>query len=146
MTTPQIDIEIRVNNGYNRAALAQEMSKIRVSAVIAGRSAIIIAAATLAMALISVVVDGVFDKRWNADWVSILFLTGGFGVGWLIIFFTYNYFKLRDNDAVEAILSQAPSSADQCRGHLSGFVAMEYYAPILNRTYVVFVAPDGLYG
>ena len=29
---------------------------------------------------------------------------------------------------------------------LSGFVAMEYYALMLNRTFVVFVSPDGLYG
>jgi hypothetical protein len=30
--------------------------------------------------------------------------------------------------------------------NVSGFVAMEYYALVLNRTFVVFVAPDGLYG
>jgi hypothetical protein len=29
---------------------------------------------------------------------------------------------------------------------LSGFVAMEYFALILNRTFVVFIAQDGLYG
>lgn len=29
---------------------------------------------------------------------------------------------------------------------MGGFVAMEYYALILNRTFVVFIAPDGLYG
>lgn len=29
---------------------------------------------------------------------------------------------------------------------VSGFVAMEYYAGILNRTFVIFVAREGLYG
>jgi hypothetical protein len=29
---------------------------------------------------------------------------------------------------------------------LSGFLVMEYYALILNRTFIVFIAPDGLYG
>ena len=36
---------------------------------------------------------------------------------------------------------ESPTKTD-----LSGFVAMEYYALILNRTFVVFIAPDRLYG
>lgn len=29
---------------------------------------------------------------------------------------------------------------------LAGFVAMQYYALILNRTFVVFTSPEGIYG
>jgi len=38
------------------------------------------------------------------------------------------------------------SRCDAQNSQLSGFVAMEYYALMLNRTFVVFVSPDGLYG
>ena len=37
-------------------------------------------------------------------------------------------------------------SDDKIQNPLSGFVAMEYYALIWNRTFVVFIAPEGLYG
>lgn len=40
----------------------------------------------------------------------------------------------------------APSKIDAQETGISGFVAMEYYAVILNRTFVVFVTPGGLYG
>lgn len=43
-------------------------------------------------------------------------------------------------------ISELPSKIDRQETSVSGFVAMEYYAVVLNRTFVVFVARDGLYG
>ena len=37
-------------------------------------------------------------------------------------------------------------SSDVTQTPLSGFVAMEYYGLILNRTFIVFIGPEGLYG
>src|SRR5277367_2320703 len=39
------------------------------------------------------------------------------------------------------------SSVDgEAKTELSGFIAMEYFALILNRTFVIFIGPDSLYG
>jgi hypothetical protein len=40
----------------------------------------------------------------------------------------------------------ASRAADGRGTQIAGFVAMEYFAAILNRTFVIFIAPEGLYG
>jgi hypothetical protein len=44
------------------------------------------------------------------------------------------------------MIDHASSGNDAAKTELSGFVAMEYFALFLNRTFVVFSARDGLYG
>ena len=44
------------------------------------------------------------------------------------------------------ILAEEISSSDLKNPPMAGFVTMEYYWLIMNRTYVVFIAPEGLYG
>ena len=44
------------------------------------------------------------------------------------------------------ILAEGISPSDLENPPMAGFVAMEYYGLIMNRTYVVFIAPEGLYG
>jgi hypothetical protein len=44
------------------------------------------------------------------------------------------------------MVDHTTSGDDATKSDLAGFVAMEYFALILNRTFVVFIAPDGLYG
>ena len=98
------------------------------------------------MAVIRVVLNGVFDKGWYADWPLIFELTGFFGIGWFLILSLYTHFRLRANAPVEAILTQELPQSNEGETSLTGFVAMEYYGLILNRTFVVFIASEGLYG
>ncbi|HEX8713227.1 MAG TPA: hypothetical protein VF730_15205 [Terracidiphilus sp.] len=44
------------------------------------------------------------------------------------------------------ILSTRFLRTDLTEPPLSGFVAVEYYWLVMNRTYLVFIAPEGLYG
>ncbi|HEX9198185.1 MAG TPA: hypothetical protein VF865_01400 [Acidobacteriaceae bacterium] len=53
---------------------------------------------------------------------------------------------LRAAAPADAILGRDPSISKNPKEAMSGFVGMEYYGLILNRTYLVFVAPNGLYG
>jgi hypothetical protein len=47
---------------------------------------------------------------------------------------------------LETLMTDSISSPGLREETISGFVAMEYYALILNRTFVVFITPEGLYG
>jgi len=44
------------------------------------------------------------------------------------------------------ILTEGISASDRSKPPVWGFVAMEYYWLVMNRTYVIFIAPEGLYG
>jgi hypothetical protein len=122
------------------------MSKARLSAVIAARSALTMAATALALVVVRMVLSGLFDRRRHADWPLAFKLIGIFGTAWFFVLFLYTYFKFRGDEPAEAILMQEPSQSDMQKAPLFGFVAMEYYDLILNRTFVVFVVPEGLYG
>ena len=58
---------------------------------------------------------------------------------------SYSFLRLYNDAPATAVLDKLSSPVGVAT-KLSGFVAMEYYTLILNRTYVVFVALDGLYG
>lgn len=119
-------------------------SKVRLSAAAAFRTAFVVAISTLAYTLVDVIINAVFDGNWDADWRLAFVLTAIFAGVWFVLFFSYAFHKLRVNEPVERILNETQHS------HLAtpmlGFVAMEYYGLILNRTYVIFIAPDGLHG
>lgn len=92
------------------------------------------------------ILDRLLYGKWLVDWRLALVLSGGFGAllfAWTSI---SSYFRLRAGGPADAILERSPSLSMKAEQALSGFVGMEYYALILNRTYVVFAAPDGLYG
>ncbi len=101
---------------------------------------------TLLLAILRIVLNGVFDRQWHTDWFELFKIVGALSVVWSAVIFLYTYVKLRASAPAEDILTQEPSFIDERVPPLSGFVAMEYYALILNRTFVVFIAPEGLYG
>ncbi len=119
-------------------------TKLRLSAATAFRSAIIVGVSVLAMTVVRVVINGLFDGHWGADWRLAFELAAAFAGGWFALIFIYTFFKLRSDEPVERILNDAHHGRLQTP--MTGFVAMEYYGLILNRTYVVFIAPDGLHG
>src|SRR5271167_1103336 len=103
------------------------MSKIRLSATMAARSAFVIALVGFTANVVRTVFDGLLNKRWHSDWRLALELSGIFGIGWYFIVFVYGYFKLRDFESVESILSKEPEQSGDGKALLTGFVAMEYH-------------------
>jgi hypothetical protein len=56
------------------------------------------------------------------------------------------YFIFRRSRPALAVLEREPTLSLRSNEPMSGFVAMEYYGLILNRTFAIFVAPNALYG
>lgn len=121
-------------------------SRLRLSAFSAGRTALLIFAGVFAMALIHPVLDGASTRNWTVNWRAALVPAAVFGCGSFLLFFAVIFFRLRSDETVERALDEECLPGERLADALRGFVAMEYYDLILNRTYVVFVAPDGLYG
>ena len=126
--------------------MAEEIAKFQRNLAIATRTALVVTATVLVAAALRLVLNGLFDGRWNLDWLFVLELSGVFALAWFFIVLTYTYIKLRANAPFEAIFEQHSPEIDNEKTALSGFVAMEYYGLFMNRTFVVFVSPDGLYG
>ncbi len=84
--------------------------------------------------------------KWHTNWSELFKIVGALSVIWSAVIFLYTYVKLHASAPAEEILMQEPPFIDERVPSLAGFVAMEYYALILNRTFVVFIAPEGLYG
>ena len=122
------------------------MYEFRLSAKTASRSGLVVAMTIFATAVVRIVLNRVFDGHWHSDWLLVLKVSGTIGVAWFAVLFVYSYFRLRAEEPAEAILALEPSQSDLLDVPLSGFVATEYYCLILNRTFVVFITPEGLYG
>ena len=124
--------------------MSKEISRLRLSVAAGTRPALVVTGMIVGTLLIRILIDGIFDGKWSVDWQLVVFLLLVFGAGWFFLLLTYTYFKLRADAQVETIL-QGPHEAE-LKAPMSGFVAMEYYCLILNRTFVVFIAPEGLFG
>jgi len=122
------------------------MSTLRSSATIAARSVLTLAVPALVVALVRIVLNGVFKGQWHANWLELFKALGILAGGWFAVCFVYIYLKLLASAPAVQILMQEPPTIDESAPALSGFVAMEYHALILNRTFLVFIAPEGLYG
>jgi hypothetical protein len=77
-------------------------SKLRTSAVVAGRSALVIAVTTATMVLVRVVINGLFDGKWKADWRMAFELLVIFAGVWFVLIFLYTFFKLRADESSSA--------------------------------------------
>jgi hypothetical protein len=105
-----------------------------------------ISGSCLAVIAFRFVLDGFLDGHWNTDWKVNFELSAFFGVACFIFTFPYLYLTSKSFSQAEEILDHEPAYSNSHNAPLTGFVAMEYYALIWNRTYVVFIAPEGLYG
>ncbi len=119
---------------------------VRLAFRTAARSALITFCVVVCGQVAKALVNDLFDGRWRVDWKFILVISGFAGVVVLIWTFVSGYFSLRAAVPADAILDRDPSISTNPKEAMSGFVGMEYYCLILNRTYLVFSAPDGLYG
>ena len=122
------------------------MSNLTLSARIAARSGLLIAASMFLMGTLRIALNRLFDGQWQTHWFFLLKLSGTFGTAWFVITLANSYIILHGAERVDRILSLEPSQSDLLDEPMSGFVAMEYYILIWNRTFLVFIAPEGLYG
>ena len=116
--------------------------RLRASVVAVGRAALVV---TGAVFVLTAVYARSADKR-NLDWRRSLTLAVICGALWFCIMFASMLNKLNRDVPADEILSDSSLSAGKTRPQLSGFIAMQYYALILNRTFVVFTSPEGIYG
>ena len=100
----------------------------------------------MAMGIVRLVLNGLLDGNWHTSWKVLIDLSLVFGLAWFVYAFLSNYLTSKSLGKVEEILDQEPSCSNRLNAPLTGFVAMEYYALMWNRTYVVFIALEGLYG
>ena len=126
--------------------MEQSVRNARIALKAATTTTLVTAFTILGMSVFRVLLNRLLYGKWSFDWKLALVLSGGFGVLFFAWTFISSYFTLRAAGPPDAILERAPSLSIKTEQALSGFVGMEYYGLILNRTYVVFAAPDALYG
>jgi len=109
-------------------------------------SALLIAGSILFIAVVRGLIDLAFDGKFRIDWPLELKFAGVFGSIWFIAIFAWGQIVGIRSQPVLDILDKDPDESTLQREPLSGFVAMEFFWLILNRTFIVFIAPEGLYG
>lgn len=80
------------------------------------------------------------------QWLSTLLPAAVLFIAVFTIFFAWNLWSVHQARPLQEILKEETPESDLLRNPLSGFVAMEFFWIILNRTFVVFAAREGLYG
>lgn len=82
----------------------------------------------------------------HADWKLELRFSLFTGLASFVSLFIFNLVAaIRTQPALD-ILSTRFIRTDLTDPPFSGFVAAEYYWLVMNRTYLIFITPDGLYG
>jgi hypothetical protein len=85
-------------------------------------------------------------KRINVDWELAFEFILIWCAAWFLFFFLLRLIAALRAQPAADILEGEISESDQKTPRLFGFVAMECYWLILNRTYLIFVAQEGMYG
>lgn len=125
--------------------MRDDSSKNRQAVDRAVRSTVRLCAIILVAIVLRVAIRGLFEGKWAFDWSGAADFIATVAAISFCIQVPYTLYKLSAAAPAEAILASLPSSSAS-KTEFAGFVAMEYYALILNRTFVVFIAPEALYG
>jgi hypothetical protein len=90
----------------------------------------------------------VFRSPWHYDVGRGLTVGAIFGAIVGTVSFLSSYSGLIKATRLDALSREFPMAAASTSGltEVRGFLAMEYWALVLNRSYIVFIAADGLYG
>jgi len=119
-------------------------SKLRLAALSALRSAAITTVMVFVVTLVRAGLTVAFSRNQRIDWRVVVGMSITLGLVLFVFVFVYLLIKLFLFAPAEEILDQVDASEGGYE--MSGFVAMQYYALILNRTFLVFICPDGVYG
>jgi len=121
-------------------------SRVAWCAKSAARTALIVFLCVLILSPVRQVIDFLSGEKFRFDWVLVLKVDLAFSLAWFCALFAWNLISaIRQQPALD-ILESEPLPSDLQNPPLTGFIAMEYFWGILNRTFLVFVAPEGLYG
>src|SRR4051794_25923825 len=96
-------------------------TKLRLSATTAFRSAVVLGVSIVAMTLVRILINGVFDGHWGTDWRLAFELSAILAGGWFVLIFVYTFFRLRSDEPVERILTE--TNHERLKTPMSGFVA-----------------------
>lgn len=121
-------------------------SKYVWSAKNAGRTAMIIFYGVLAVSALRGLFNAAQTKGARSDWKVELRFSLFAGVACFVPLFIFNLVAAMRAQPALDILSTRFLRTDMTEPALSGFVALEYYWLVMNRTYLIFIAPEGLYG
>lgn len=121
-------------------------SRVAWCAKSAARTALIVFLSVLIISPVRPVIDFLFGKRFRFHWAGAVEFDLVFSFAWFCLLFVWSLISaIRQQPALDVLESESLES-DLHRLALKGFVAMEYFWGILNRTFLVFIAPEGLYG
>jgi hypothetical protein len=121
-------------------------SNLKRSLKAAALSALVIAGSILFITVVRGLIDLAFDGKFHIDWPLNLKFAGVFGLVWFIAIFAWGLIVSIRSQPVLDILDEDPEESELLKKPLNGFVAMEFFWLILNRTYVVIISYQGLYG
>jgi hypothetical protein len=97
------------------------------------------------LVVVRAVLSGLFAGNQRFDWHFTVGFTAIIGTVWFCVQFVYTCYRFFATAPTEAILTSVQTNGNTAN-RLAGFVAMEYYCLMLNRTFVIFIAPEALYG
>jgi hypothetical protein len=121
-------------------------SNLSASAKYGAKLALYLSSSILAVSLVGWGVGHAFGDRYPFNWAFAIRSSVITGLALAVVLSVWSFVNLMlAQPALDILDAEAPESGLQ-RKALFGFVAMEYYWLILNRTYLVFIAPEGLYG
>ncbi len=121
-------------------------SNVSASAKYAIKLALYLSLSMLALSLVRWGIGRAFGDRYPFNWMFAVKFSVTMGAFWAVVLALWSFLSLARAQPTLDILDEETPESDLEKKALSGFVAMEYYWLILNRTYVVFIAPEGLYG
>jgi hypothetical protein len=121
-------------------------SNARQALTVAVRSGVVTFCVVVCGSLGRILINGLFDKKWYLNWGLVFVLSGVSSIAVFLWTLLSSYISLRSVAPSGSILDRVPSLSLAPDHSMSGFVGMEYYAFILNRTFVVFAGAEGLFG
>jgi len=121
-------------------------SKVGWCAKTSARTAVIVFVSIFIVSPVSAFIGFVFGGKFRFDWPIFLKFDFAFSLAWFCVAFVWNLISAIRRQPALDILGSDSLSPDVRSLPATGFVAMEYFWGILNRTFLVFVAPEGLYG
>jgi hypothetical protein len=116
------------------------------SAKVSALTALMLAAGTFCISLVRPGIDLLFGEKAQFHWLFAAKTSLAISAIWFGLYFVWSLILAFRSRPVYDILDKNPLEGNLLKKPMVGFVAMEYFWLILNRTYIVFVAPEGVYG
>jgi hypothetical protein len=120
-------------------------STLRESAAFAGRSAVVFAVTAFVIFLVRETVSSLLASKGPTFSRESFQLAVVMGALWFCLQLALTLFRTSSSAPAKEILDQMTEVAGSTEKQFAGFVAMEYYFLILNRTFVIFISSEGLH-